>query len=480
MALKLSLKRLFGGYAPVFGFALLVAALVVVHAGSILNYGFPLLATALGFFLFVMARPVYVAFVWWTWLFSPLVRRLVDYQSSYHSISPVLLAPLLVTSIALIPLLRNPRFILKRSLSPFLLLLLVYLYALIFGAIANGIVPAAYDFVNSVVPLGFGLFLVGDYKWSTENRDAFLFSVTLGLLLIALYGLYQFYHMPPWDAYWLKAANFNSAGLAIAQQIRLFGPLNSPGPYGTVLMVSLTFILVSKGPLRIFAGGFGFPAFGLSLVRASWLGWAFSTVFIMLCSGGKTRLRLILIGTVLVLIALPMVTVGPVADALSKRFATFNNIQQDGSYQARRRLYEDFTVDALSTPTGIGFGGNGLSTKLGGSVTAGFDSGLLQIPYQFGWGFGSLFVWAIFTIALRVIGAARKTSDSIGIAGAGIYLALVLENVGAPTWSGVVGMGAWIGAALAWPPITAAVPRKPGLNSGITRQLAVSGVVRES
>lgn len=109
MAVKLSTNRLMGSYAPVLGLVVVTAVMVLGHAGGLLNYAFPIMAAGLAFFLFRVRQNIYVAFVWWIWLFSPLVRRLADFQSGYHVVSPVMLSPLLVTLVAAIPLLRRPR-----------------------------------------------------------------------------------------------------------------------------------------------------------------------------------------------------------------------------------------------------------------------------------------------------------------------------------------------------------------------------------
>jgi len=455
--------------------------MILLHAGSIVSFGYPILASALAFLLFVSRRSVYVAFTWWIWLFTPFVRRLVDYQTGYHPISPVMITPLLVTSIALLPLVRNPRFILRRAFIPFLLIFIVYLYALSFGAFLNGVPAALFDFANAFVPFGFALFLMDDRKNFLANRNELIFAVIFGLLIISAYGLYQFFKMPPWDAYWLASSKFGSAGSGIAEQTRLFGTLNSPGPYGTVLMMSLIFVLVAKGPLRLFAGGVGFPAFGLSLVRSDWAGWALAALFIAICAGGKTRLRLVVIGLAMVLVAYPLVTVGPVADALQKRLATFNNIQQDGSYQARQKLYQNFALTAISEPVGIGFGGNGASTKLASTVTSGIDSGVLQVPYQFGWVFGTIFTIAIGMLITKVIGAAIASRDSITIAGAGVFLVMLLENLSASTFVEVPAVVTWLGAAVALGPAMEMEQIKARLRRDAARRsFAVPGIVHEN
>jgi hypothetical protein len=223
-----NLKRLFGGYFTIFGFAAGTAGMVLAHGGSILNYAYPLLATVLALFLFAMQRNIYLSFVWLIYLFTPLVRRLVDFHTLYHKVSPVMFTPLLVTLIAFIPLLRNPRFMLQRNLSDFLLILVVFIYGLAVGLALNSLAATVYDFLNFFVPFGFGLAFMADSSGYLRNRASFLSTVMFGLLLISIYGIYQFRNMPPWDAYWLRQSGFGSAGPAIANQIRLFGPSNSP------------------------------------------------------------------------------------------------------------------------------------------------------------------------------------------------------------------------------------------------------------
>lgn len=456
MTIRIPRSDQFGGYFAVLVFVILTAGAILAHGSIVLNYAFPALSMCLAFFLFVAYRHVYVAFVWWIWLFAPFVRRLVDYHTSYHKVSPIILSPVLVTLVAIIPLLGNPRFLLKRSMLPFSLISLVYTEALFVGILTNG-VPALFDFANSIAPLAFGMFLMQDNKHFTENKDSLVFAIMLGLPLISLYGMYQFYNFPPWDLYWLKESNFGSAGNGLAEQTRLFGTLNAPGPYSQVLMASLVFTLVVKGPLKMIGGGVGFPAFGLSLVRASWGGWLFSALYVFSRIRGKARSRLVFFGMVAAIIAIPLVAVGPVANILSKRFASFSNLQQDNSFRERQSLYQNYTLTAISEPVGIGFGGVGQSVKINNNAAGGvaIDSGVLLIPYEFGWVWGGVFTWALFSIALRVLSFTIRSSDGISISGAGIYFSMLLLTLGTYVFSGVVGLIMWIAVALALGPVKA-------------------------
>jgi len=436
-------------YGLVIGLVALTFALVLAHGGSILNYAFPLLATVVAAVLVILRPSVYCAFVLWIWLFSPLVRRLVDYQTGYHNISPVMLTPLLVTSFTTISLLRHPRFILRREMLPILSVLCIVNYAFVVGVFTNGPLPAAFEYANWLLPLTFGVYLLMQYRNFDEIKTSLVFAHLLGLILIAGYGLYQFYQMPPWDAYWINASHFTTAGLAVAGQVRVFSTLNSPGPYAVALMSALVYVFVAKGPLRLIAGGLGLPAFGLTLVRSAWGGWLIAIMYIFLRAKSKARLRVLLAGMFVVAVGIPALTAGPIADQLSKRFASIENIQQDTSYKARQATYEQSVVMAISQPIGIGFGQIGLASKLSTGQAVVFDAGILQVPLEFGWPGTAIFVWAIVAMLLEAIKAGASRRDQLAIAGAGIFMALLAQNIFASTFSGVLGLELWIGLAIA-------------------------------
>ena len=438
------------GYGLIITFIFFVAGLIVIHEGSVLQFGYPLGAGCLAFFLYAWRRSVYVAFVWWIWLFTPEVRRLVDFQTSYHIVSIIMVTPLLVTLISISYVLRTPRRLLNRKVLPFSVFGLVLIYGLCVGLIVAGPAAALYDFASWFSPLCFGTYLLLDGERFNENRNAFISANMIGLLGTAAYGLYQFYHFPPWDAYWLTNSNLHSGGQGIAEDVRLFGPLNSPLPYGIALMIPLTLALVTKGPVRIVGAFIGFPALGLSLVRIAWLGWLLAATYLLTRMGGKARIRVVLSAIVIAILAYPLVTVGPVADAISKRLASFNNIQQDGSYQARASLYGREVAGALSQPIGLGLGTASIASKLSTGTEGGFDSGILELPLVFGWVGSLLIVWVLVVLAIRTLAIARSKTDRIGLAAAGIFLGMLLQPVGEQSFAGFLGLATWCFAAIAY------------------------------
>lgn len=442
-------SRMFNSYAAIVAFALFSAVLVLGHAGSLLNFAFPLLATALAGALFIYRRSTYIAFTWWIWLFSPEVRRLVDYQTHFHTISPVILTPLLVTGFAFIAILRRPRILVHTSMLPFSVIALVTLLAFVVGVFNNGFLPSAYQWGTWLEPLFFAIFLIADTSLTQENRQAFLGAAIIGLVLVAGYGIYQFFHLPPWDAAWITNSKLGSEGAAFAEQLRTFGPLNDSGAFAAVLAASLVFVFVSKGPLRIAGGALGFPAFALSEERAWWGAWAIAMVFVAWRIGGKSRLRIISIGIIVAAIAVPILSVGPISTLVTKRFSTLSSVQSDRSAQVRAALYEDFFITAVSQPIGNGFGALGVAAKLTNGQNVSFDSGILELPFTFGWVGGLVFLWAIGQISFRVLANYLKGRDPVTIAASGLFFGMLAALLFGQIFAGVNGMVIWAAAGLA-------------------------------
>lgn len=441
------------GYPAVVGLAFMTLALNVIHGGSVLNLAFPITSFLLAGVLYRYQRPTYIAFTWWIWLASPEVRRLVDFQTHYHTISPVMLSPLLVTSIAFVHVIRKPKYFSRRKVLPFSLFGFVTVLALITGAFQNGVLSALYDWAQWINPLAIGILFMQDSVNLEENKKALLNAVMIGLLLCGAYGIYQFFHLPPWDIYWMQNSNLSSIGSAVDEQVRVFGPLNSPGAYGVVLAASLTFMLVYKGPLRIAAAAVGFPAFALCGVRAAWGIWAVAAVFILLRMQGKSRVRLIFAGAIIAVVVIPILAVGPISTLDSNRFSSLSNLNTDRSANAREKLYTSTLGIAFSNPIGLGLGGLGAGVKLSGGNAVTFDSGLLEFPYEFGWVGGLIFLWAFTRIGLSVLNVYRKTKDPIVLAAAGIFMGMVSGLIFGQTLQGASGVILWasIGIVLAMP-----------------------------
>jgi hypothetical protein len=430
------------------GFALLSGVMIVGHAASILNFAFPVLAACLAYFLYVYYRSSYVAFTLYIWLFSPLVRRLVDWKTSYHTVSPVMLAPLAVTGIAFAIIMMRPRILLKRRLLPFTLIILMTIIAFAVGVFTNGPFAAAFDWANWLEPIFFGIFLIVDEQGAEENKEALLKVFTYGLIIIGAYGIYQFFSPPAWDSEWLTNSNLHSAGAAVSGQLRIWSTLNSPGTYGVFLMGSLAFIIVARGPAKVVAAGVGFPAFALCEVRTAWGAWAIAVLFIFFRLKGKSRVRLAMFALATAIVVVPILTVGPIANVVSNRFNSLGALQNDRSANAREGLYSTIIPALATNPLGSGFGATGPASKLSAGTGGGIDSGLLLIPLTFGWAGSLVFFWALYAIAMDVLAAYFRIREPTMAASCGTFFGILGAMIFGPVFNGAQGMIGWVAIGL--------------------------------
>lgn len=441
-------NKILWSYSAIVAFALFTALLVLGHGGSLLQYAYPLLAACLGGALFYYRRSTYFAYSWWIWLISPEIRRLVDFQTSYHSISPIMVTPLAVTGFSFLAIMLRPRILLRRSMLPFMLFALVTALAFVVGVFSNGPLPAAYAWATWLEPLFFGILLMADSR-KEENRAALMNAILVGLLVEGVYGIYQFFALPGWDATWLRNSQLASSGEAYAEQVRIWGTLNDYGVFAIVLVASLVFILVSRGWLRVAGAAAGFPALALAQARAAWGIWVIAVAAVLWRMGGKSRLRITVFAIIVAAIAVPILSVGPVANIVSKRFATLSDVQKGDSAQAREALYSDMFVTAFSKPIGQGFGAIGVSAKLSSGQNADFDSGLLALPLTFGWVGGLVFLWSLGAIVKRMLVVYLTTKDKVSIAACGLFFGMMADLIFGQVFAGGEGMILWIVVALA-------------------------------
>ena len=118
------------------------AALIAIHQGKVLTLAFPVLAIAVGIWLYFKSPARYVGFMWWVWFLSPEVRRLADWsKGAFTPTSLIQVAPLAVTMIAGLGLIRHYRVLAQRRGIPILLMLFGLTYAYLVGIVSSGVMP---------------------------------------------------------------------------------------------------------------------------------------------------------------------------------------------------------------------------------------------------------------------------------------------------------------------------------------------------
>nr|WP_253190258.1 glucose-6-phosphate isomerase [Paraburkholderia phenazinium] len=418
---------------------LVTALLIGAHQGTVLTLAFPVLATLTGLWLYFKSPARYVGFMWWLWFLSPEVRRLADWsKGAFTPTSLIQIAPLAVTMISGLSLIRYYPVLGQRRGLPVLLILAGLAYAFMVGVVSSGPLAATYDLANWLYPILIGFHIMANTRDYPAYRDTIVNTFIWGMLVMGAYGLVQFAIMPPWDALWMLGSQMNSQGDPVPMGVRVFSTMNSSGPFAFAMMGAMVYVMAANHRVRWIAAALGFFAFGLSLVRSTWGGWVVALLIQLVKSNNRVRLRIVASAMLLAGLCVPLLAVGPVAERLQTRLDSIVNLKDDQSYAARNEFYATFAKTAFTDVSGEGMGATGTSTKLsndGGQLGqyGNFDSGVMNIPFVLGWPGTLLYLSGILWLLVRAVLASFKMRDdkfvsaslSLGLA---IFAMLVFTN----------------------------------------------------
>lgn len=435
-------------YAALLATAGIGAAGFVGPLAAVTELLYPLVAT-LAAALLLWRRPVlYLSFTWWVWFLTPEVRRLVDYNVGYTEASLVMLAPFLVSGVALFAVFSRLSDLPRPYRLPLGFVATGLLYAYGVGVLYNGPVTATFDLLTWGVPVVIGAYILTHTHLAAALQEATRRAFVWGLLVMGLYAAVQYFYLPAWDGYWMDNAGLGSIGSSEPREVRVFSTLNSPGPYAAVMMAGLLLVFTRGGFIATLGAGAGFLGFALAAVRATWAGWLVG--FIVVAASLPPRLRVRLLGTLflLVLVAVPIFTVGPVAELLSARLQSFTDLENDVSFNERLELYSSLPEFTAGNPLGRGLGSTGvasnLSTGTQASALQNLDSGIIAVLYSFGI-LGTLYfvggAAALFGAVLRGGLRSRNVTDAAYI---GVTVAATVQLAFGNAWGGVSGMVLWV------------------------------------
>ena len=176
-----------------------VATLWFAGSGHLLRPAVPAVATLFGLFLYLRRPILYVQYALWVWFLAPLARRVVDLRFGWMESNVVLLAPLLVSGIAGLTLLRKRGQVAGGIPAAFVLCGTAILYGFVVGALLRPSAETAYAFLNWLCPLLFGLHLYMNWPQYQQHSEAISRTFLWAVLIIGVYGIYQFLSPPAWD-----------------------------------------------------------------------------------------------------------------------------------------------------------------------------------------------------------------------------------------------------------------------------------------
>ena len=389
------------------GIVFVTAALIAVKPGLV-HYEFPAITVLVGIFFYRRNPAMYVAFTLWLYFLSPLIRRIVDFRSSWMDPNPILLAPLLTAFISGWFLFTSlNRFWFEKNARPYLLAVLAIGAGAICGLLIN---PSKKDVfascLNWLSPVCFGYYIAQFPFKRGETKEIVTRTFVVGILVMGAYGIYQFLQAPAWDCNWLDLMNGGNLAISVMGQpapfeIRVWSTMNSPGPFSTALTAGLLLMFVDRSKLRIPAALGGAITFLLSLVRSGWLGCA-GGLCALAFSSRKYISRILLAVIFCGLLLSPVLLYEPIADAVQERIQTLQSVGDDESANERAAGYRHLSTEIFKNPFGFGLTN---SDRLGGYV---LDSTLLRLPLQLGWIGCLLYIAALGLLVREMFPLPRK------------------------------------------------------------------------
>jgi hypothetical protein len=376
-------------------------------APALLRPLFPVATCFAGYVIYRRNESYYLSFVLWIYMLAPLLRRLVDWKTSYQDPSMILVAPLLVTLLPVIDLRRR-----LRMVAPFIRTgALFALSGVVFGA---GVGMIKHPSVSEVLlafmwtaPLVLGLFTASIREPEMLGR---VISRTLlwGVLLMSAYAIYQYCVAPPWDTFWLKEVSFRALNPSFGHgkpfEIRVWGTMNAPGPFAIFLSAGVVWLSTLDGVLPVLASLMGYIVLFISLVRTAWIQTIIGLlIFIFGC---RTKATIRSITSVLLIVGLVAIVLPNSwqASGVYDRLQTFSSLDSDGSVNDRKDMYNYMAGVISSTPLGAG-----LEAPL---VVHGFtvDSSFVEVFYSLGWLGGLCYFCGIAYLLVRVALSLRSFS----------------------------------------------------------------------
>ena len=408
------------------GWAAFLVAMWFGVGGTLASYIFVAVAVLVGVLLHEQAPVAYISFSITLWWYTPFIRRVLNLRHGWNPTDVALLAPQIVAVLACITIARYSRELRGRIYAPFVLVLAALGYSYAIGLVNGGFVPATYSLLTWIAPLSFGVHLGLRWRVYPEMAIAMRKAFTWFLPFMAVYGIYQFAVLPEWDRAWLVNAQMRSLGIPFPFLIRVFGTLNTPGPYAAFLMVAAILGIQGKGVLRYPSIALAMVAMLLTRTRAVWIAFMFGLIA-QLISQPILRLpkRSVTIVFV-VLLALPIVNSQQFKVTILPRIGSLKNISDDASFVKRLSFGEEAASNIVQNAEGVGLGNTGGAVQLrsSGGVRS-LDNGVLEVFFLFGWVGGILFFFGLGGLLFQSLRFADARRDPFAGSFRACALALV-------------------------------------------------------
>ena len=274
------------------------------------------------------------------YVFNRGLRRVLDYYAgSFNPFSPVSLTPLLVTGLMLLPFLAALRHIAESTKDDFLLLFVAIGYAFIIGFFRIQF-AAVYALAEVLAPIAvFGYILT--LSPSSNTKDRWLRTSAWCAIGAAAYGWYQYFTIPPWDAFWVRAVGFEGyLGILEPTKMTVFSTMAERGVLGGFLGFAVVpMILASKWRPLSWLGVI--LVLSVILLAGTRTGLILAAIVNNDLCDGQSRNGILAAGARLDRHRRLQRYFGmgamPGSEKVQERFSTLGNMQEDGSYSGQGR-----------------------------------------------------------------------------------------------------------------------------------------------
>jgi hypothetical protein len=450
---------------------MVLSALFVAGKGALLRMAVPAAASCIGLFLYRRKPTTYLQFALWTWFITPWVRRIIDWRVGFVFQNMVLLTPFLVSAIAVLTLSERHRRE-NLNLAPFAFCTVGVAYGFCVGMIFHPSGEVIYGAVNWLSPLMLGLHLYIRHDDFEENLAAVQNAAMWGLLVMGVYGIYQFYRAPIWDVEWLSnlpgGVESSTFGRPGPQEFRVWSTGNAPGQFASVTVALMFFVGSKRSVLKIPALLASLYALLLTLVRTAWLTGIVGVLYLIKSTNRKYFPGMMLgIGTLAIALFL-LANSSLNIPILQDRIKTLTNLKNDVSVQDRTRLYENLTGEVFSLPVGIGL--NNQSFYHGYPL----DSGFIRMLLSLGW-YGTL-AYSIGLLSILITFFRRTQLETPGLAACkAVAVGLLIQLASGPTLVSTVGAMFWIAIGLGM----ASIMHSSALLAPSTPRVSIPGVLEK-
>ncbi len=401
------------GWIGIYGFLLISLALYLGPASS-LRLIYPIVALITAVFLYLRHPILYLGFTWWMWFLSPLFTRLVDLKVGWDPTRQMLVAPYLVTFVTMGTLFRYLPSAYRQGGLSFILAFAGVFYGFLIGLVHNQPIPVARNLLDWLTPLLFGFHLFINWRDYPSYRQNIQRTFLWCVLILGVYGIFQFVVAPQWDRYWLvQSKQTSSSGNPVPFGMRVWSTMHSIGPFGATMQAGLLLLFTRTGPLILPASAAGYVSFLLAQTRTNWGGWLLGIIMIMGSVKARIQMRLITILLVMVVCVAPLLTIEPISSVVATRFESFTNLKEDGSFKDRSSSYDKNLSVALSNTLGNGFGNSlKVNEKTGRIEIFVIDSGVLDMFFTLGW-FGAIpYLGGLILMMYQVLQYTESRFDS--------------------------------------------------------------------